>query len=341
MRAMVCVTVLAALLAAAPARADGVTTDDICFVVHNPGDPAAYDVRGTRFHAGEVTAGTPVVVLVHGGGVDRRYWDAGHGYSVARSFAAHGFVVVAYDRLGYSESPYTGPAGGLGLPPTGSQDMLHEIVTQLRDGSYRVDGCEGAAAGAGFGTVAIMGHSLGGVIVSGYPGRFHDVDAVIPYAFTNEGIGLEPGLLAVENAIADSPNQPGYAHYHSTASCPAEFLYLPGMDETVVPEFCAMSSFARGPDSDGAGLPVAQALNHLWIARTPPDTPVLLAFADHDAFVPADLRQDEIDTWAALCPSCDVEVYVQPDTGHNGMWHRSMPGLVEHVTDWLASRGIG
>ena len=47
-----------------------------------------------------------MIVLVHGIASSTDNWDQAPTWSVARAFAAMGYVVIAYDRLGYKRSTF-------------------------------------------------------------------------------------------------------------------------------------------------------------------------------------------------------------------------------------------
>jgi pimeloyl-ACP methyl ester carboxylesterase len=79
---------------------------ELAFTVHNPGDPAPATVRGTVFYTQKFDPGQHrAVLLLHGGTLDRRFWD---GFNIpgalrfATELAYHsGTAVFTVDRLGY------------------------------------------------------------------------------------------------------------------------------------------------------------------------------------------------------------------------------------------------
>jgi hypothetical protein len=93
---------------AAPAR---VRISTACFEATGP-DGSRASLYGQRFTTGAPTRSTPAIVLVHGVASDTRIWDAVPNWSVARRLARAGYVVIAYDRLGYRRSAYAGAGGG-------------------------------------------------------------------------------------------------------------------------------------------------------------------------------------------------------------------------------------
>lgn len=184
--AVLAATVMLGVSPAAGSGRPAVRTDEVCFTVHNDGDPQASAVYGVRYSPGAPT--TKAIVLVHGVSPAHEYWDLRPDFSVARTLAAAGYTVFSYDRLGWGRSPYLRPQGGHRLTLSAARSMLHEIVGQVRNGEYSAPagGRCGAGGDPAFGpaipTVVVMGASAAGAIVGGYPGRFHDVAAAVPVA---------------------------------------------------------------------------------------------------------------------------------------------------------------
>ena len=117
---------------ASGALVPSVRTDEVCFTVHNDGDPDPSAVYGVRYSTGGPM--TTAIVLVHGVSPAHEYWDLRPDFSVARNLAAAGYTVFSYDRLGWGRSHYDRPEGGHRLTVSAAQSMLHEIVGQVKAG---------------------------------------------------------------------------------------------------------------------------------------------------------------------------------------------------------------
>jgi hypothetical protein len=69
---------------------------------------------------------------------------------------------------------------------------------------------------------------------------------------------------------------------------------------------------------------------------------VLLVFSDRDALFPGAehhgtdlvLVTPEIAMWRNGC-NCKVSIYVQPNAGHVGLFHRTSKQLANRILDWL------
>ena len=177
----------------APPRGRGMKTvaEEVCFTVNNIGDPIPSTVRGTLFRSKKKPrAGSTALLLQHGAVSERSAWSGGAPviegtHDMARALATRGYAVFAIDRLGYGESPYERPPGsGLLLTPDGYIEMTHQMVTQIRAGSHT--DCAGKPAGRGAARVVLSGFSSGAAITMGYATRYHDIDGIIPMAWSNQ-----------------------------------------------------------------------------------------------------------------------------------------------------------
>jgi pimeloyl-ACP methyl ester carboxylesterase len=336
-------TVVGALVAGAvgiahdPAAGAGgsVRTDEVCFAAHNPGDPQPVALYGRRFSERAPTSRSIAIVLVHGGGPTHRYWDARPDFSVARNLARAGYLVIAYDRLGYGRSPYDRPRGGYRITGSGGRAMLHDVVGQVKEGSYRaaVDGScatPGAPLGPGTPTVVVAGDSFGGAIVSGYPGTYGDVAAAIPTDFAGYFVPLQSSQLAAgDDYLKVVPDE---------EKCTRWALHVAGVHPSVRTAWCARG-YGPWPAGEFVAAPAFLAENLAATAMVGPDLPVLLVFPDHDAVFPPDRAAAEFAYWKRNC-GCDVEFYAPPDAGHAVAAHTAMAEYTRTIVAWLASKGL-
>jgi pimeloyl-ACP methyl ester carboxylesterase len=131
-----------------------------------------------------------VTLYLHGLGVAEWLWNFPVArYSHARGMARAGHVSVTIDRLGYGSSD---------LPPSGKSvcigsqaDIAHQIIGQLRAGSYTVsEPCPGICQnrpGLKFRRVGLAGHSASGQIAITEAATYRDVAAlvVVGFSFSN------------------------------------------------------------------------------------------------------------------------------------------------------------
>jgi pimeloyl-ACP methyl ester carboxylesterase len=199
------VSALAALAAAlvlcafavpqASARSRATASKAVTFSVQNVNrsklacgtDGATYQVKGHLVGPRSAIASSSrsrkraraATLYVHGLGFGEWFWNfsAVPGYDYASLQAKSGHTSVVIDRLGYDSSGHPdGNRSCLG----GQADIAHQIVQQLRKGSYAVE----AGKAVRFRKIALAGHSAGGGIVDIEAYSFKDVDALIVMSFS-------------------------------------------------------------------------------------------------------------------------------------------------------------
>ncbi|MDF2694042.1 MAG: Alpha/beta hydrolase family protein [Labilithrix sp.] len=348
----------------------GVKTEEICFVVHNPGDPNPISVTGTRFSQRSFAAVKPnnrVLLLSHGAVETREIFDGGKagidvGSSFARRLAKQGYMVVTVDRAGYGDSPYVrGPGAGFSLNFNSYVEMTHEIVTQLHAGTYTKKTGSSCGTGPSVGlastSVILGGHSIGGGESMLYASRYHDIDALISFAWNNTGAASIGTGFFVNWIVPQFQQGKDYVTFFPPGpsgvsdACVLGFFSQPLAQTAVAPVIppieCANANLGKSPSGELAGTPALRQANLAALGGVGP-TPALLTFADLDTMVagannPAgdpDHSGQEIALWQQNC-NCDVSSYTQPAAGHSMFAHETMPELVDNVVGWLHSRDLG
>jgi alpha-beta hydrolase superfamily lysophospholipase len=353
MRARLITTALAGMILLGPPAVAGLTpaqpsvrTDQVCFTVHNDGDLQPSTVYGVRYSTGARALAAPAIVLVHGVSPTHEYWDLRPDFSVARNLAAAGYTVFSYDRLGWGHSPYDRPQGGQRLTLSAAQSMLHEIVGEVKAGSWSAPaegGCSvagGEPGGPAIPRVIVIGASAGGAIVSGYPGHFHDVAAAVPVVWSNQGFSPEFSRYFAEAATRGAGTANDYYRLvPDEQSCRRWVLYPAGVNPVFEPAFCRDGYGPAAPAGELTFSGRLVAENLASISRVGAGLPVLLVFADHDAIFPPDHPTAEFGYWKAHC-GCDVEGWTASDAGHGLVVHTAMPAFTDKVIGWLAAKGL-
>ncbi|MBV9797022.1 MAG: alpha/beta fold hydrolase [Solirubrobacterales bacterium] len=326
-----------------PAHGDfdrGLRIQSVCFSVTNPAGSTSV-LYGQRFTERGVTSRTPAIVLVHGVASSTQNWDYSPHWSVARSLARAGYVVISYDRLGYAKSSYFDhPGGGLTLTTSVQRDLLHQVVGEVRTGRYattRGSDCSSPQRPSRLRnrTVVIVGHSAGGWIVAGYPGKYHDVAAMVQADIT-AGTPLATGP---DTHLMVDPNHPDYFQFFGTSQdCRAFDIYAPGAVPSVARLACT-PPFVDSPLGELSDIPGIYAENIPLIKKIGSTIPVLLTSGDHDVIVPPANAKAELAFYKASC-GCDVSQLILPNTGHLFMAHRSLPIWVHYVVHWLRAHGL-
>src|SRR5205823_3420642 len=105
---------------------------------------------------------------------------------------------------------------------------LHQVVEEVENGDYTMTAGSDCSAPQrpgriGSPRVVIIGHSAGGWIVSGYPGTYHDVSAMIQADINGSGAQPPPGT-----PVPPGPCRPCGAPIASCPSCADAALPVPG-----------------------------------------------------------------------------------------------------------------
>lgn len=325
--------------------------ENVCFTATVPGDPEVNSLFGRRFTDGPVTSSTPVIVLAHGIASSADTWDFSPTWSVARALAAAGYVVIAYDRLGYARSPYDNnrPGGGYALTTSVQRNVLHQLITEAKTGGYATtaaNDCNGAKQPSALKnpTAIIIGHSAGGWVVAGYPGEYHDVAAMIQADITGSSAGMTTtgpggGSGSKGGGFTPDPAHPSYFQFFQTRQNCEDFnLYLPGIVHYAADIACT-PPFLDSPYGEITDLGEMYAENDASIKMIGPSTPVLLTSGDHDTTAPPDQARADFAYYQANC-GCDVSQYIVPATAHLFMVHASLTAWLDRVETFLASHGL-
>jgi pimeloyl-ACP methyl ester carboxylesterase len=319
----------------------------VCLPVTNPAGGHS-QLYGQRFTDGVTSSKTPAIVLVHGIASSTEDWDFSPSWSVARALASAGYVVFSYDRLGYAKSSYYSQlGGGFTLTTSEHRTMLHEVVTDVKTGGYRISSsgtCSGTTIPGNTrnARVVIIGHSAGGWIVAGYPGEYHDVAAMIQTDISGSAGGSTTSPLGGSSsggAFTPDPSHPDYFEFFQTTQNCLDFnTYTPGVVPYVAKIACT-PPFLDSPYGEIADLGAMYAQNDVNIAMIGPSIPVLLTSGADDTTDPPSSADADYAYYKAHC-GCNVTQVLLPNTAHLFMVHKSLPTWLDDVVTWLGSHGL-
>jgi CSLREA domain-containing protein len=273
------------------------------------------------------------------------------GYDWPLEMAKLGHVSLTIDMLGYDSSVTPeGPHGFLNC--WGSQaDVAHQIVGQLKNGQYSVDGRSGN--GVSFAKVVLAGHDAGATVAEIEAYSYKDIDGLMTVEMADQGFSQYILNLFAEKVAfcattggedrekeSDPPVGPGgYFHLPPLDDWKTVLFQMDNSDERVVDAAIALRN--RNPcawELTAAGaFPVNRARLHEV------DVPVLLEFPLEDPIFTQEGREQQRGNY---CPepepltNCDVEVRWLANTGHFPMLEKSVGQFRGHVSDWLCSRGL-
>jgi pimeloyl-ACP methyl ester carboxylesterase len=305
-----------------------------------PSDAARYTVRGRLVAPSAALAGAGprvVTVYVHGfnfGGVSTFDFRALPAYDYAAKMAGLGQTSLVIDRLGFDSSGL--PAG----PKTcggSAADVLHQIITAIRRGSYKLGG-RGAVR---FSRVVVAGHDLGGQIAEVEAYSYRDVNGLIVLDFADAG--LTPTLVqwsvqgSQDCSNGGKPARPGGPSGYFDLGPPTDQLKrLAFVNANPALVAKVVKYRRRNPCGDlSSALPGFSAdMTHLGEVKVP----VLIAAGDSDvAFSSTGVRRQR----TFFTSSKSVAVAILPKAGHFPMFERTAPRFRAIVSNWLRRHSHG
>jgi alpha-beta hydrolase superfamily lysophospholipase len=283
-------------------------------------------------HRGRGLAGT---LYAHGDGYAEYFWrypDNGK-YNYVDHMARRGHVSVTIDRLGYGRSD---KPNGNDICFGVEADVLHQIIGQLRRGSYSGDRTPR------FERVGLVGHSAGGLIAEQEAAGFQDIDALgvldsgelnaTPLVLQRAAEQQARCLLAPDSLVGllNPSSRHGYAPLEADGA-----QFRSDHMANVEPDI-ARDLIARRTDDACAGTRnAAQALAGNPVRNSLVTVPVLLLAGARDKLFPNPALQ------AATYPrSKRVTVRVVSDAGHAVAFARTAPIFQHDMDSWLDGAGL-
>lgn len=276
-----------------------------------------------------------VTVYLHGLGYGEFYWRfrgvPGYDFASAQARAGHASVVV--DQLGYDAS---GRPDGMASCVGSQADVAHQLVTALREGSYRI----GPRSGRPFARVALAGHSMGSLIAQVAAYSFRDIDALVITGYADQGQttllaseALKTGLVCASGGqAAQGSGAGGYAYFGQSPEDSRAMMY-----HAADPAVIESASALRNLDPCGLINSAPQALLSNQLRLRNVRAPVLIVCAERDAIfaVAGCARQHEL-----YSGSADVSIVVIGGTGHALALELTRRQHQAAISAWLSARGF-
>jgi pimeloyl-ACP methyl ester carboxylesterase len=260
------------------------------------------------------------------------------GYDFATEMARLGHASLVIDRLGYDSSDRP---QGFDTCIGADADITHQIVEDLRAGTYVMDG----GSGMRFERVALAGVSIGSLIVELEVASFSDVDAIVLSGWGDvvqpmQIVNLLPALpyAGRQCAAGDQTSEPdgtgptGYVFpFPDPEGALPAFAYDP--DPRVIAAVLPLLN--RDPCGFYGSIANAAAASEILISTI--TEPVLFVIGDHDQVIHPEGARIRAAHYVA---SDDVTVALAPRAGHAPMFDRSVPEYRRLISDWLRLRGF-
>jgi pimeloyl-ACP methyl ester carboxylesterase len=252
-------------------------------------DGATYQIKGHLVGPRSAIAGSSrrrkhpraATLYVHGLGFGEWFWNfkAVPGYDYASLQAKRGHTSVVIDRLGYDASGHPdGNASCLG----GQADIAHQIVQQLRKGSYAVE----TGKAVRFKRIALAGHSAGGEIADIEAYSFKDVDALLVMSFSYSNLPraqIALGPTRDKCLAGGEPAEPGlpsgYAYFGQPTAADYQAIMFAKAAKPVLDAASALRN--RDPCGDTNSIVPALLQQRPLIAKI--KVPVLIVCGTRDA----------------------------------------------------------
>jgi pimeloyl-ACP methyl ester carboxylesterase len=231
--------------------------------------------------------------------------------------------------LGYESS---GHAPGLKTCVGGQADIAHQVIQQLRAGTYT------GSIHPKFTKVAIAGHSLGGAITEIEASSFHDVDAAAVLSYAD--IAPTPSVLlgsfswGPKCLLGGSPSDgvPGYA-YLTRNVADYQKNFLKNTPATALPEATALREL--NPCGDFMSILSAIPLDTLLVAKI--DVPVLIMSGTKDlVFDPARVKLQS----ALFRGSPKVTTKIVTGATHGITVEPTRTVIISTMDAWLDENGL-
>jgi pimeloyl-ACP methyl ester carboxylesterase len=305
----------------------------------NP-DGQTYTISGSLILPANTTP-AGVTLYVHGLGYAGWFWDftavPGYNYAATEAAAspvAHASVVI--DRLGYGNSSIPpGAATCIGSQAT----ILHEIVQQLRAGSYSAPTTTNVPK---FTRVGLVGHSAGGELVEIEAYTFKDIDAlgIMEWADQFYSLGAyaafgEDALQCVAGNVRQvGTSKTGYAAFGVTNS---QFNSL--MFANAAPNVVHAVDAIRENDPCGQILTILTGTVFDLLNDPTINVPIAYVHAADDGIFQAPLPWPSIQQ-ALYIGSPKVTNISLPGEGHAVTLERGAPLLEAAMSSWLTANGL-
>jgi len=203
---------VAVLCGTAQARAVKIGSTAVSFQVKNtnttaaPGcttDGGTYTVRG-HLTAPKKGKQSGVTLYLHGLGLGEWLWNfqAVKSYNFVAGMARAGHASVSVDRLGYGASDK--PLSGKSLCIGAQADIAHQIVGQLKAGTYTAQGAKARK----FKRVGLAGHSAAGQISITEAYTYRDLKALVVVGFSYSNLPRGNDEFGFQRIACDKGGDP-------------------------------------------------------------------------------------------------------------------------------------
>jgi pimeloyl-ACP methyl ester carboxylesterase len=241
-------------------------------------------------------------------------------------------VSLTLDELGYGASDH--PQDGNLTCQGALADVAHQIIGDLRSGSYSLDG----APGVRFDTVVLAGHDVGGQVAEIEAYSYDDIDGLILATWADQGFTswiVQRSAVAGADWCTTSPVEtaPGsptsYVHFVSEEEFRTLLFYR------ATPRVIDATAALRNANPCGIMRSVPIAVQFDPVKTQSVTVPLLDIYGAEDTLVWShDGEAQQQDNFG----SKDKTTAFIPSAGHFPMFELSVPKFRAAISAWLNSR---
>lgn len=291
-------------------------------------------------------------IATHGVHYDSRYWDSEYQpekHSYVDAALKAGYSILTYDRLGVGQSDKPDAYTVVQAPL--EQEILRQLTLMARNGTlYSFAGKAKPANAAAFKTLAKprkvvhLGHSFGSFLTSAFIanyGPLSDGAIITGYLLTEHLASAGATSFSAEYAATSSPPFDRPSGYVVCQKSGIQNIFFGGNPKTAfTPELLDYGNDIKQP------VPIGEFASAFWlIGNYGPSfkAPVQYLLPEFDFYV---CRGDcnglaNLTTLAQTYPNAtDIEVAIQPNTGHALPLHNNATAGFQLTFDFLARHGL-
>jgi len=301
-------------------------------------DGRRYQVHGTLVGPSSQLAGpkaSAVTVYLHGFNIAGWMWHfkAVDGYDYAAAMARLGHVSLVLDRLGYLPS---GQPGGTQTCFGAEAYILHQIVRDLRSGTYAID----RPAPIAFQTVVTAGQDVGGIVAEVEAYSYKDIDGLALLGWADQGFtpdvfrwSADVVSLCAQGGQPAQPGGPGGYFRFIQSDDEIRSKAFPYAQPAVVDAI--MANIRKNPCGDFQSVIPALAMDTARLHEIA--VPVLNLYPDHDLVITPEGYQLQGLNFA---PNSDVTT-IGIRGGHFPMLEKAPSKVFRtDVSQWLTRKGF-
>jgi pimeloyl-ACP methyl ester carboxylesterase len=290
-------------------------------------------------------------IASHGLHYDSRYWDPElnrENQSYVEAALKAGYSILTYDRLGDGQSDHPDAYSVVQAPL--QLEILRQLTLMARNGTLYSFAGKAKPADATFNEltkpskVVHIGHSFGSVLTSAFIARFPDLTdgAIITGFFLNKYLG-KAGMASfgVDYAPTSSPPYNRSSGYLVCQKSGIQNIFFGGDLKTAyTPEMLDYGNAIKQPFSIGE---LTSAFWILGLEGPSLKAPVQYMLAEFDFYICGGDCKGLFDLQAlqqTYPNAADIEVAVQPNTGHAFTLHNNATAGYQLTFDFLDRNGL-